>query len=127
MEEAQPPASEPNRTADVGGEPAEAPRSSGCYTVSVTVAATGPDGKDWDPWPGNRANPDPIVVERTTGARAACVDSFNCSLRVEGAGQSLSFLVEDDDPDASDPIGSGQCTAGRSCTVGSARISMSAC
>jgi hypothetical protein len=104
-----------SRTVSTGGGIA------GCYNVFVTVPG------EWDPWPGKRGNVDPVIIEQTTGARTACVDSPNCSLRVEGAGAQMSFVIEDDDPDASDPIGSGSCRSGRSCQVGAASITMSAC
>ncbi len=118
-----PPAAPPQtRAADV----ARPQSTSGCYDVAVTVMPY-PTGEDWDPWPGNRALPDPRIAERSTGARAQCDDSWTCSMRVQNAGRQLSFHIEDADPDAPDPIGSGSCTAGSNCTVGLARLTTRAC
>lgn len=99
----------------------------GCYNVFVTVDTFNPQGRDWDPWAGNVGNPDPKITETTTGASSKCGDTFSCSLRVSPAGSSLNFTIVDIDPDRADPIGSGTCQAGRSCRLGSASLTMSAC
>jgi hypothetical protein len=102
-------------------------RGNGCYDVTVRVVAEHPEGGPWDPWGGSRANPDPIIIESTTGTRHACADTFACSTRITNAFGKLQFTILDDDPDADDPMGSAVCTAGRSCKAGRTTISMSAC
>jgi uncharacterized caspase-like protein len=102
-------------------------RGNGCYDVTVRVVADHPEGGPWDPWGGSRANPDPIIIESTTGTRHACTDTFTCSTRITNAFGKLQFTILDDDPDADDPMGSAVCTAGKSCKAGRTTISMSAC
>jgi len=102
-------------------------QSSGCYNVGVVVDTYYPTGEDWDPWAGNRAKPDPMITELTTGTKKTCGDSFTCSMQVNGAGSTLSFKIVDDDPDRDDPIGTGQCRGTGSCRVGSASLSISRC
>jgi uncharacterized caspase-like protein len=114
------------REVKVGGEPDNG-RGNGCYDVTVRVVAEHPEGGPWDPWGGNRANPDPIIIESTTGTRHACTDTFTCSTRISNAFGTLQFTILDDDPDADDPMGSAACTAGRSCKAGRIAISMSPC
>ncbi len=101
--------------------------STGCYDVTVRVVADHPEGGPWDPWGGNRANPDPIIIESTTGTRHACTDTLSCSTRIHNASGNLQFTILDDDPDADDPMGAAVCKAGRSCKAGRTSISMSQC
>lgn len=108
------------------GEPGPT-RSAGCYTVSVTVDDRKANGNVWDVGSAKVGSPDPRIAEATTGASATCKDSYSCSLRVEGAGNSLSISLTDMDLSNHDPIGSGQCSAGRSCRIGAATARVSAC
>jgi hypothetical protein len=115
------PTASPEPAPPTGGQ------SAGCYNVGVTVDSFNQSGQDWDPWAGNRAKPDPMITELTTGTKKTCSDSFTCSMQVNGAGSTLSFNIVDDDPDRDDPIGTGQCRGTGSCRVGSATLSITRC
>lgn len=96
-----------------------------CVTASFTVADRAADGDLWDQ-PGRL--PDPRIIETTTGTTGKCNNSFTCSMQIRPTGQTLRFSIVDYDPlNADDPIGTGQCRIGSSCSFGQVSVSINPC
>lgn len=125
-QQSRPSSSRPSGNAPAGGKkvtPAPAPT---CFDVRVTVDDRKRNGSVWDIGGATVRQPDPRIVEMTTGASIRCKDTHTCTLRVTGHGP-FYFVLTDMDLSNHDPIGEGECRAGRSCRLGSASLSMSAC
>ena len=109
-----------------GDRKAPVPAFPSCITVTVAPGPVRQDGNIWDLGKSTAA-PDITIVELTTGARAQCAQTWTCSVIVHPVGRQISLDLSDDDLDASDPIGTGSCTIGKSCTVGVAKVTTSKC
>lgn len=98
-----------------------------CVDVVVKASAKRPDGKDWDPY-RNKELPDYRIHELTTGTKAACENTSICTIRIHPVTSTLEFdIVDHDWPDKDDPIGSGTCPVGGTCTLGLAQLKMTSC
>jgi hypothetical protein len=96
-----------------------------CVTASFTVTDRAADGDLWDQ-PGRL--PDPRITETTTGTTGKCNNSFTCSMQIRPTGQTLRFSIVDYDPlNADDPIGTGQCRIGSSCSFGQVSVRIDPC
>lgn len=125
-QQSRPSSSRPSGNAPAGDKkvtPAPAPT---CFDVRVTVDDRKRNGSVWDIGGATVRQPDPRIAEMTTGASIRCKDTHTCALRVTGRGP-FYFVLTDMDLSNHDPIGEGECLAGRSCRLGSASLSMSAC
>lgn len=101
----------------------------GCVRLSIRVAARDANNLAWDPIPGSTEPPDITVYDGRSRARLfGCNDSFGCAGTLNASGPTISLLINDDDYDAPDHIGQGQCSLSRrSCTLGLARIRIARC
>ena len=125
QEGAEKPAAQPRTTRTVTPGPASS--APACVDILMQVGTTDAEGDEWDPHK-TRFPPDFRISEATTGATGKCNDTFVCSIRITPVGNKLDFTIKDADwPDKDDLIGTGTCTAGRNCTVGFAKLTMSPC
>jgi peptidoglycan hydrolase-like protein with peptidoglycan-binding domain len=118
--------------ADMAATPApaaSAPAATGsCVTVSVRATPRDPTGDVWDWAINGNPEPDILISELTTGAKAQCDDSFTCSLTVHPVSDTLQLDIQDYDRfSANQTIGKGQCRVGQSCTFSNGTVSMQGC
>lgn len=105
--------------------PATTPSGPVCYTITAAVEKTKPNGLLWD-GPGD-TDPDIMLTETTSGATVTCRSTFTCTLSVKLISSTAKLTLFDKDLKFHDDIGSGQCSVGNTCRVGSATVTMKRC
>lgn len=111
-----------------GGTPARpktVPKGPVCYAISASVDKTKPNGLLWD-GPGD-TDPDIEITEQASGAKSFCRSTFSCTLTVTLGTSSAKLTLFDKDLKYHDEIGSGTCSSGKTCRLGSASVSMKRC
>ena len=109
-----------------GGGGNSKPTLASCAVATVAPGPVRKDGLKWDLGKSTGA-PDIRIAELTTGTRAACEQTWTCSVTVVPVTNVLRFTLSDNDLDADDEIGEGSCAIGKTCQVGLARVTVKKC
>lgn len=105
--------------------PAAVPSGPVCYAITAAVDKTKPNGLLWD-GPGD-TDPDIEITEQSTGAKSFCRSTFSCTLTVTLGSPTAKLTLFDKDLRFHDEIGSGTCSSGKTCRLGSASVKMKRC
>jgi hypothetical protein len=118
------PSAEPAKT-----EKPDAPAKPKLASCAVVTVRPGPVRADGHPWDTLATEPPDIgIVEATTGATAQCDDTWTCSLTLTPKANPLDLTLTDADPiGGDDPMGTGTCTIGKTCSWPLAKVSVKAC
>ena len=105
--------------------------------IDINIAATKPDGAKWDGPVG--AAPDPAICITTQDSytyclpegettdsisESLCSNTYNCNTIGPIPDGDIALQLIDDDVKDNDTIGSGFCSAGQTCEIGSATITL---
>lgn len=92
----------------------------GKYTVSISVKGKKANGKSWDISGGA---PDPFMKLMNKNY-PVCNDKYKCTWRFGSRRDSWYFEFLDEDLSAHDLIGKGRCSAGETCRLGQATVTI---
>lgn len=99
----------------------------GCATIFVTASPADENGNIWDPVSGYEY-PDIVITESTTNTKLVCeAQSLTCSMSITPVTSKLKIVLMDDDLNADDPMGSGSCDIGKTCQLGTNKVTVKKC